>query len=128
MPEVMGRERGRKQTVDSPGGGFSYRRGRPGEPNTPIFVASRTAGWSAHVIEQLDHNRLIRPRSEYTGPEPGRRFVPLAVRGCASCRFGCEWSLRAPGLKSVATAAWSQRLGDITLRSTASTFPCRPAE
>jgi 2-methylcitrate synthase/citrate synthase II len=37
--------------------------------NTPIFAASRIAGWCAHVIEQHDNNRLIRPRSLYTGPE-----------------------------------------------------------
>jgi 2-methylcitrate synthase/citrate synthase II len=37
--------------------------------NTPIFAASRVAGWCAHVIEQHDHNRLIRPRSLYTGPQ-----------------------------------------------------------
>ncbi|MGI8430789.1 MAG: citrate/2-methylcitrate synthase [Chthoniobacterales bacterium] len=36
--------------------------------NTPIFAASRVAGWCAHVVEQQDHNRLIRPRSLYTGP------------------------------------------------------------
>jgi citrate synthase len=36
---------------------------------TPIFAVSRIAGWSAHVIEQLDDNRLIRPRAEYIGPE-----------------------------------------------------------
>lgn len=37
--------------------------------NTPIFAVSRVAGWCAHVIEQHDHNRLIRPRSLYVGPE-----------------------------------------------------------
>src|SRR3954471_6268827 len=37
--------------------------------NTPIFAASRIAGWCAHVVEQHDHNRLIRPRSLYTGPQ-----------------------------------------------------------
>ena len=36
---------------------------------TPIFAVSRTAGWAAHVIEQLDDNRLIRPRAEYIGPD-----------------------------------------------------------
>ncbi|HEX4667139.1 MAG TPA: citrate/2-methylcitrate synthase [Chthoniobacterales bacterium] len=41
----------------------------PPELNTPIFAASRVAGWCAHVVEQQDNNRLIRPRSLYTGPE-----------------------------------------------------------
>ncbi len=40
----------------------------PPELNTPIFAASRVAGWCAHVVEQHDNNRLIRPRSLYTGP------------------------------------------------------------
>ena len=35
---------------------------------TPIFAISRIAGWTAHVIEQHDDNRLIRPRADYTGP------------------------------------------------------------
>src|SRR5439155_18414473 len=41
----------------------------PPELNTPIFAASRVAGWCAHVVEQHDNNRLIRPRSLYTGPK-----------------------------------------------------------
>jgi 2-methylcitrate synthase/citrate synthase II len=41
----------------------------PSELNTPIFAVSRVAGWCAHVVEQHDHNRLIRPLSLYTGPE-----------------------------------------------------------
>ena len=46
---------------------------------TPIFAMARVAGWSAHVIEQLDHNRLMRPRARYTGP-PNRHFKPIAER------------------------------------------------
>lgn len=46
---------------------------------TPIFVISRTAGWSAHIIEQRSNNRLIRPTSDYTGPEP-RAWVPIQSR------------------------------------------------
>jgi 2-methylcitrate synthase/citrate synthase II len=42
----------------------------PWQLNTPIFACSRVAGWCAHVIEQHDHNRLIRPRSQYIGPSP----------------------------------------------------------
>ncbi|HEX4004553.1 MAG TPA: citrate synthase [Acidobacteriaceae bacterium] len=47
---------------------------------TPIFAVSRVAGWTAHVIEQLDDNRLIRPRAEYTGPEYPVKYVPMDHR------------------------------------------------
>ena len=46
---------------------------------TPIFVLSRTSGWSAHIIEQLSDNRLIRPRAIYQGP-PQRDFTPIDRR------------------------------------------------
>jgi citrate synthase len=44
------------------------------------FGISRAAGWTAHVLEQVSDNRLIRPQSEYVGPEP-KKPVPLAQRG-----------------------------------------------
>ncbi|MFN0195130.1 MAG: citrate/2-methylcitrate synthase [Planctomycetaceae bacterium] len=47
---------------------------------TPLFVVSRVVGWSAHVIEQMRQNRLIRPSSRYVGP-PLRSYVPLSDRG-----------------------------------------------
>lgn len=47
---------------------------------TPIFAISRIAGWAAHVIEQLDDNRLIRPRAEYVGAEYPARYVPIENR------------------------------------------------
>lgn len=47
---------------------------------TPIFAVSRMAGWAAHVIEQLDDNRLIRPRADYIGPEYPSRYIPVAER------------------------------------------------
>lgn len=47
---------------------------------TPIFATSRIAGWAAHVIEQLDDNRLIRPRSEYIGPAYPTKYVPVGER------------------------------------------------
>jgi 2-methylcitrate synthase len=53
--------------------------GIPRDLYTPVFVCSRITGWCAHVIEQQDHNRLIRPRALYTGPPP-RSYVPLDQR------------------------------------------------
>jgi citrate synthase len=53
--------------------------GLPKEYFPPTFAVSRVAGWSAHVLEQSGNNRLIRPQSEYIGPEP-RKPVPLAER------------------------------------------------
>jgi 2-methylcitrate synthase/citrate synthase II len=46
---------------------------------TPIFAMARVAGWAAHVIEQLDHNRLMRPRALYVGP-PHRQVTPIGDR------------------------------------------------
>jgi citrate synthase len=48
---------------------------------TPIFAVSRIGGWAAHVIEQLDDNRLIRPRAEYLGPQYPNKYVPMEKRG-----------------------------------------------
>jgi citrate synthase len=47
---------------------------------TPIFAVSRIAGWCAHVIEQHDDNRLIRPRAEYTGPAYPAPYTPIEQR------------------------------------------------
>jgi citrate synthase len=47
---------------------------------TPIFAISRISGWCAHVIEQHDDNRLIRPRADYTGPAWPAPYVPMAQR------------------------------------------------
>jgi citrate synthase len=48
---------------------------------TPIFAVSRIAGWAAHIIEQLDDNRLIRPRAEYEGLIPPQKYIPIEQRG-----------------------------------------------
>jgi citrate synthase len=53
--------------------------GIPTDLFTPIFACSRVTGWTAHVMEQLAHNRLIRPRAEYLGARD-QHYVPLQQR------------------------------------------------
>ena len=65
--------------VDFYSGAVYYQLGIPVDLYTPIFAMSRVGGWVAHVLEYLDDNRLIRPRSRYVGPR-GREFVPLTQR------------------------------------------------
>jgi citrate synthase len=74
LEEVMRREKNLYANVDLYAAPVLYMLGIPWQLNTPVFACSRVAGWCAHVIEQHDHNRLIRPRSLYTGPS--RRPVP----------------------------------------------------
>lgn len=47
---------------------------------TPIFAVSRVSGWLAHILEQYENNRLIRPRAEYTGPGM-QKYLPIELRG-----------------------------------------------
>jgi len=60
--------------LDYPASHTYYQMGIPVQFYTPIFVCARVAGWCAHIIEQTENNRLMRPRSEYIGP--GLRAVP----------------------------------------------------
>ncbi len=53
--------------------------GLSGDLFTPTFAVSRVAGWTAHILEQANNNRLIRPDAEYTGPDH-LEFVPLEQR------------------------------------------------
>jgi 2-methylcitrate synthase len=69
LEETMEREKQLCANVDLYAAPVFTMLGFPPELNTPVFAASRVAGWCAHVVEQHDHNRLIRPRSLYTGPK-----------------------------------------------------------
>jgi citrate synthase len=53
--------------------------GLTGDLFTPTFAVSRSAGWTAHILEQVKNNRLIRPEAEYTGPMD-LPFTPLSER------------------------------------------------
>jgi 2-methylcitrate synthase/citrate synthase II len=65
--------------VDWPSARLYHYMGLDTDLYTPIFAMARVAGWAAHVIEQLDHNRLMRPRARYIGP-PHRDVKPLGER------------------------------------------------
>jgi 2-methylcitrate synthase/citrate synthase II len=72
-------EKGIFPNVDTPCAYAYYTLGIPIPLFTPIFVASRITGWSAHIIEQHEGNRILRPGHIYTGLE-GKSFRPLAER------------------------------------------------
>ena len=76
---IMAKEKGIFPNVDFPTGYGYYLLGIPIELYTPIFAVARVAGYSAHAIEQIDHNRLIRPKAIFEGPA-NLTYVPIAER------------------------------------------------
>jgi len=83
LEETMEREKHLCANVDLYAAPVFWMLGFPPALNTPLFAASRVAGWCAHVVEQHDNNRLIRPRSLYTGP-PVRPYHGVSSNGAAS--------------------------------------------
>jgi citrate synthase len=79
IEEYVKAEKGLWPNVDFYSASVHYLLGLPTDQFTPFFAVSRVSGWTAHVMEQLANNRLIRPRAEYIGPEP-REYVPMANR------------------------------------------------
>src|SRR5947209_20257665 len=61
--------KGLNANVDFYSASVYYMLSVPVDLDTPIFACSRISGWTAHVLEQLGNNRLIRPRAEYVGPK-----------------------------------------------------------
>jgi len=80
LAEEMLAKKGIHPNLDFPAGPTYYMMGFEIDFFTPLFVASRITGWAAHVLEQMQDNRLIRPLSQYVG-EAERKVVPLRARG-----------------------------------------------
>jgi citrate synthase len=80
IERILAGEKNLYPNLDWPAGRLFNALGLETPLYTPIFVMARVAGWSAHFIEQHEHNRLIRPRSRYTGPDV-RHVLPLKERG-----------------------------------------------
>ena len=79
IEEYIMDEKGLAPNVDFYSSSTYYQMGIPIDLFTPIFVMSRVGGWTAHVIEQYEDNRIIRPRARYIGHED-QAFVPLDER------------------------------------------------
>lgn len=79
LDKAMVAEKGIHPNLDFPAGPAYYMMGFEIEMFTPIFVMARTAGWAAHIIEQTEGNKIIRPLNDYTGPAE-RAVKALAER------------------------------------------------
>ena len=79
IAEMMLERKNLNANVDFYSATVYYSLGIPTDLFTPLFAIARTAGWTAQVLEQLESNRLIRPRAKYIGAE-GLKFVPVSER------------------------------------------------
>ncbi|GER88658.1 citrate (Si)-synthase [Dictyobacter vulcani] len=80
VARVVKEQKGLYSNVDFYSASVYYMIGMPIDLDTPIFACSRVSGWTAHVLEQYAHNRLIRPRAEYEGPK-NTPYVAVDQRG-----------------------------------------------
>jgi citrate synthase len=79
IERIMVEKKGLRPNLDWPAARVYHALGLPVSVFTPIFVVARMSGWTAHVIEQVGDNRLIRPLSLYCGVPP-RDYVPASAR------------------------------------------------
>src|SRR5437867_3286979 len=80
IAELMLKQKNLQANVDFYSATVYYSLGIPTDLFTPIFAIARCSGWCAHVLEQLEDNRLYRPLSEYTGEPPGKKVIPIDQR------------------------------------------------
>jgi citrate synthase len=81
IAEIMKERKGLNANVDFYSATVYYSLGLPTDMFTPVFSVARTAGWTAHILEQLADNRIYRPLSEYVGPAEGKKVIPISQRG-----------------------------------------------
>jgi citrate synthase len=79
IEQLVAKLKGLKPNVDFYSASVYTSLGIPRDLFTPIFAVSRNSGWSAHILEQYDNNRLIRPRAEYVGPSH-QQYIPINKR------------------------------------------------
>ena len=79
IEELVSGQKGLKPNVDFYSASVYTTLGIPRDLFTPIFAISRASGWTAHILEQYEDNRLIRPRAEYVGPSQ-QSFVSIDKR------------------------------------------------
>ncbi|WP_055108809.1 citrate synthase [Paenibacillus ihumii] len=79
VEELVTGQKGLKPNVDFYSASVYTLLGIPSDLFTPIFAVSRLSGWTAHILEQLDDNRIIRPRADYVGPT-NQRYIPVDMR------------------------------------------------
>lgn len=80
IAQLMKEKKNLNANVDFYSATVYYSLGIPTDLFTPVFAIARTSGWCAHILEQLEDNRLYRPLSEYVGEPVGKKVVPIDQR------------------------------------------------
>jgi len=80
IAELMKEKKNLNANVDFYSATVYHSLGIPTDLFTPVFAVARTSGWCAHILEQLEDNRLFRPLSEYVGEPVGKKVVPIDQR------------------------------------------------
>jgi 2-methylcitrate synthase len=80
IAELMKQKKNLNANVDFYSATVYYSLGIPTDLFTPVFAIARCSGWCAHVLEQLEDNRLFRPLSEYVGEPVGKKVIPIDER------------------------------------------------
>jgi len=79
IEDIVTGSKGLKPNVDFYSASVYTMLGIPRNLFTPIFAISRVSGWAAHILEQYENNRIIRPRAEYVGPN-NQEYRPVTER------------------------------------------------